>query len=179
MKVHPESASSSKFVASLENVLHFRGEVERQRRMFSMHRADDLERVTRSVQKIGIGEVDVARARLDELSDIGEHGFRGHDEKAPVVDRGQRAVPAVMAAAATRFDGSDDRVRSVGALDMNVAVELREPGSLGHEIVEPLPKRCRCQGHALVPGDPGHQRFVALATQNGIGSLHYRGAFPS
>lgn len=70
----------------------------------------------------------------------------------------------------TRFDGSDDRVRSVVALDMNVAVELRELGSRGHGIVEPLQKRFRCQGHALVPGDPGHQRFVALATENGIGS---------
>ena len=53
---------------------------------------------------------------------------------------------------------------------MNVAIELRELGSLGHEIVESLPKRCRCQSRAIEPGDPRHQRFLALATQNGIGS---------
>ena len=70
-------------------------------------------------------------ALLHLRADVGQHDVDRHDAELAVVDRHDRTVPAAMLASARRIGGADDLARSVGHLQRRVAIERRQPGSIG------------------------------------------------
>lgn len=60
--------------------------------------------VTRPVEKVGIAECDVPRARLHLLGYISQNGLDRHDKKAAIVDRYNRAVAAGVQTAPAGLD---------------------------------------------------------------------------
>ena len=61
-----------------------------------MNGSNYLERVTGTVQKVGIAKCDVAGAIQRLLAYVGQNNVGRHDEEAPVVERHDRAVAAFV-----------------------------------------------------------------------------------
>ena len=104
---HDEQAAESREVgeqlASLQDVLDLRREIERQRRELGVHRPDNRQRVARAVQEIGIAEGDVRGAGRCLLADVRQHDIARHDEEAARAHRGNGTMTAEVQAAAARL----------------------------------------------------------------------------
>ena len=72
-----------------------------------MERAHDRQRVAPAVEEIGVAERYVARAHAGQALDIAQDGVGLHDADAPVVDGGDRAMPAAMHAPVAGLDVPD------------------------------------------------------------------------
>src|SRR6266705_6588627 len=111
--------------AVTEQVLDLGREVVGHAGELGVQRAHELPRVAGTVEKVGIAERDVSRAGGDEAANVAEHHVGRHDEEAPVVDGGNRAVEAVVQTAAARLHVSRRDLRPV-APEFDVARERRE-----------------------------------------------------
>ena len=155
-------------LGALEDVLDLGRAVEGQLREALVHRAHDRQRVAPAVEEVGVAERDVAGAHADEALDVAQDRVGLHDADPPVVDGGDRAVPAAMRAAVAGLDVADQPLL---AADRQPGVAL-EPGSSSRAGGSKVP-RCRwmigrspaaagaCAAGQLV--DPGHQRRLVLA----------------
>ena len=100
-----------------------------------MKRARDVERVAGAVQEVGIAERDVSGAGVDELADIGHDDVAIDDEEAPAVHGRDRAVTAVMLAAATGLDVAGQLEAAVSTLEVRVLLEApKERARWGREV---------------------------------------------
>ena len=120
-----------------------------------VQRPRDAQRVRRPVEKIGIAEVDVARAGGDLRARILQHDVRRHGEETPAVDGRNRTVPAQVLAAARRLDVAGD---ALFARDRQPGV-LRERGQrapIGHQR-GPAAGRARFDGDRGARGDRRRQ----------------------
>ena len=98
--------------------------------------ARDAQRVRRPVEKIGIAEVDVARAGGDLRARVVEHDVGGNGEEAPAVHGRNRTVPAQVLAAARRLDVTGDARSSAIArrayfVERGQAARDRAPATAG------------------------------------------------
>ena len=103
---HEQTAERSEFGkerAALQDVLHLRGEVERQLRELRVHGAHDRERVTRPVEEVRIAERDVGCADPHQPPDILEDDVLRDHEQSASVDRGNGTVEAHVQTAAAGF----------------------------------------------------------------------------
>jgi hypothetical protein len=80
----------------LEHVLNLGGAVKRELREAVVQRAHDRHGVAPAVEEVGIAEGDVARTHAREALDVAQNGLGLHDADTPVIDRGNRAVAAVV-----------------------------------------------------------------------------------
>jgi hypothetical protein len=71
-------------------------------------------RVAQAIKKIRIAECDVLRSGSNLLPDVSKNNFPIDDPKYAIVNRNDRAMPANMLAAATRFRVTRDAMLSVG-----------------------------------------------------------------
>src|SRR5277367_3961946 len=81
-------------VAMLQQMLDLDRDVVRHRRKLRMKRLDDGERVSWTVQKIGVAESNMLSPGGDLLPDICQHHLSLHDAESPLIHRHDRAVPA-------------------------------------------------------------------------------------
>ena len=95
----------------LQDVLDLDGDVEGHARVRGVDRARHRQRVLGAVEEVGIAERDVARAGRHLRADVGDDDVDGHDEEAAAVDRRDRAVAAVVQAAAAGLDVAGDARR--------------------------------------------------------------------
>src|SRR6476660_8056829 len=109
-----------------QQVLHLDRHVVGRLGELSRKAANDRFSVTNAVEEIGIAECDVARARGNLRSHVGQHDLGRNDAEAAVIHRHDWTVPASMLAAARGLgvpDGSPFAVQ----LQRCVARERRQP----------------------------------------------------
>src|SRR5262249_38647720 len=117
-------------------------------------RGSDVGGVGGAVQEVGIAERDVSGAGVDELADVGHDALAIDDEEAPAVHGRDRAVTAVMLAAATGLDVAGQLEAAVSTLEVRVLLEARKERARwgrGVERREEGSRRAR-PGRAAVPG---------------------------
>ncbi len=85
-----------------------------------MHRLHNRKRMRRTVEKIGIAERDVLRARGDLLADVFQHDVAFDHAKRAVVNRHNRAMAAQMLAAARGFGRARDALFAAGHHDARI-----------------------------------------------------------
>ena len=135
MTARDRKSQLGKQLPPLQDVLDLDRAVEGQLRPGRVHRPDDRHRMPRSVEKIGVGEGDVAHAPGDQALDVGQHDLSGHDEEAAAIDRGDRAVPAdVQATPGGLHRGGRQRLPSVD--ELCVALDAGQLPSRGRREVE-------------------------------------------
>src|SRR6476659_2175097 len=88
--------------------------------------------MTHAVEEIWVGERNMLRAHVNELSDIRQHDVLGYSPKPAAVDRGDRAVQAAMRAAAAGFDGAGKPVFPA-VIEPRRAIERRQARSIRAE----------------------------------------------
>ena len=155
---------------TLQQVLDLGGDVEGHSRKLGVERARDRQRVPRPIQEIGIAEGDVRCARGHELAHVRQHDLRRHDEEAPAVDGRDGAVPALVFAAATRFDIAGELERPI-SLEMRVPLERRQRRAARHRKLDAREMRCGRgrQGRArLEPAHEVQQRRFDLSAHHGV-----------
>ena len=137
-----------------------------------VQRARDAQRVRRSVEKIGIAEVDVARAGRDLRARVLQHDLRRDGEEMPAVDGRDRTVPAQVLAAARRLDVARD---APFARDRQPRV-LRERGqraAVGHQR-RPAARRARSDGDRGARGDSTPRQLdelrLAIGAEDAVGA---------
>src|SRR5215831_18667381 len=106
-------------------MLDLDGDVVGDGREFAMEGVDEVEGVLDAVEKIGIADGDVLRARGDLLADISEDDATVDDAEDALVDRNDGAVAAQMLAAATGFGVAGDAVSSCGQDDVGIVAKWR------------------------------------------------------
>src|SRR5207249_6373484 len=130
-----EGAKLRQVLALAEQVPDLRRDVEGDSRELTVKRARDVERVAGAVQEVGIAERDVSGAGVDELADIGHDDVAIDDEEAPAVHGRDRAVTAVMLAAATGLDVAGQLEAAVSTLEVRVLLEApKERARWGREV---------------------------------------------
>src|SRR5215475_2914905 len=87
----------------LAKMLNLDGDVVRDAWKFTMEFVNQFQCVTNPVKEVRIAKGNMLRDRRNLLADISHHHVATHDAKDPLVDRHDRAMPAKMLAAATRF----------------------------------------------------------------------------
>ena len=88
----------------LQDMLDFCRKTEANLGISGVERLGYFSGVTRPVEKVGIAECDVPRARLHLLGYISQNGLDRHDKKAAIVDRYNRAVAAGVQTAPAGLD---------------------------------------------------------------------------
>src|SRR6185369_3069445 len=123
----------------LEDVLDLRSEIKGEIGKLLAHRLRDSERMSRTVQEIGIAKSYVLGSRSYETANVFENDLRGNNKKSPVVHRRDRAMCALMQAAAAGFDITDEPLlafdlepRVVFERHKRTAIRRREVQSLEH-----------------------------------------------
>jgi LPS-assembly protein len=157
----------------LDQVLHLRGEVERELRVLPVEGARDRESMARAVEKIGVDEVDVLSARVYELPHVGEDGVLGDDEEPTSVHRRDRTVTAEVETTAGALDRSHSLAPAVGKSELRVAGERRERPAGGDGEIEALEngsRSTRVPSPVAERRDSFRERPFELAAQDRVHS---------
>ena len=117
----------------LEHVLDLGRAVEGERREALVERAHDRERMAPAVEEVRVTERDMARAHAHQTLDVAQNGVRLHDPDAPVVDGGDRAVPAAVHAAMAGLHVPD---QALLAVQRQAGVALESGQQLARRRVE-------------------------------------------
>ena len=100
----PERCQLHDRVTMLDQVLDLGREVEAQFGVAVTHLPNDPERVLHTVQEIRVAKVDVLRPHAHEIVDICEHDLLLNYSKPPLIDSGDRTVPAPMSTTTAGLD---------------------------------------------------------------------------
>ena len=160
----------------LEHVLDLRCAVERQLRVALVQRAYDRQRVAPAIEEVGVAERDVACAHARQALDVAQDGLGLHDADAPVVDGGDRAMPAAMHAPMAGLHVPDQPLlpieRQTGvALESRQQLARRRVEAAALEV-DDRPFRGRdgqARSRQLI--DPGRERRFVLACDRARGEL--------
>src|SRR5580704_13446242 len=90
-----------------DQMLDFRGEIERQVRELHMHLTRDSKAVQRPVQKIGIAESYMLRPAGYQKPDVFQHYFPRNDEEAASIYGWYWAMRAKVKTSSAGFRGAD------------------------------------------------------------------------
>ncbi len=137
------------------------GDVVGQAGELACQRSDQLARVPRAVEKVGIAERDVPRPVLHLPPDVLEHDGDGDDAEAAVVDGNDGTVPAAMLAAAARLGIAGDAPFAAN-LHRRVARESRKPAAIGDQELHAREIHRRAAGIVVRPGAGHHPHQVVL-----------------
>ncbi len=130
-----------------DDVLDLRGEAERDGRVLGVQRLRDAQRVLRTVEEIGIAEVDVPRARGDLRARIRQHDVRRHRIEAALVDGRDRAMAAEVLAPARRLDVAGGALLA-GDREARIFPERGQRAAIRHQrgLAAGWARRDRCGG---------------------------------
>ena len=129
-----------------------------------------------AVEEVGVAERDVARAHARQALDVAQDGLGLHDADAPVVDGGDRAMPAAMHAPVAGLHVPDQPLlpahRQAGvALESGQQLARRRVEAAALQVDDrPFGGRGgRARGRQLV--HPGRERRLVLAGDHARGEL--------
>ena len=132
-----------------------------------MKRANDGDRMASAVEEVRVTKRDMTSAHVHQTLDVAQNRVRLHDPYAPVVDRGNRAVPAAVHAAMAGLHVADEAL--LGA-HRQAGVALERGQQLARRRVE-APALKMDDGLLASPGEgagagqsarPGQQRRLVL-----------------
>ena len=141
-----------------------------------MERAHDRQRVPPAVEEVRVAERDVARSHPGQALNVAQHALRLHDPDAPVVDGGDRAMPAAMHAPVAGLHVPDQPLlpahRQTGvAFESGQQLARRRVEAAALQVDDrPFGGRGgRPLGRQLV--HPGRERRLVLASDHARGEL--------
>src|ERR1051325_6876340 len=119
-------------------MLDFYRDVVTQLRKFPMHRFNNGNSVSGSIENIGIAERNVLGARSSLLANVLQHHLSLHNAKDAVVDGNDWAMPAQMLAAAARLGVSGNKMSAIRHHHMRIFVQRRQALPVRYDEAEPI-----------------------------------------